>query len=80
MLDESLSDHQDYLFNYYHEQAGLKELVEALKNRLASDDIYVIQIKLSLLQEANRLSISYHRWISVMVLTKFFWNNLPTTV
>ena len=40
-LDESLSDHQDYLFNYYHEQAGLKELVEALKNRLASDDIYV---------------------------------------
>lgn len=40
-LDESLADHQDYLFNYYHEQAGLKELVEALKNRLASDDIYV---------------------------------------
>ena len=40
-LDESLAGHQDYLFNYYHEQAGLKELVEALKNRLASDDIYV---------------------------------------
>ena len=40
-LDESLAGHQDYLFNYYHEQAGLKELVEALKNRLASDFIYV---------------------------------------
>lgn len=40
-LDESLAGHQDYLFNYYHEQAGLKDLVEALKNRLASDDIYV---------------------------------------
>ena len=40
-LDESLAGHQDYLFNYYHEQAGLKELVEALKNRLAADDIYV---------------------------------------
>lgn len=40
-LDESLAGHQNYLFNYYHEQAGLKELVEALKNRLASDDIYV---------------------------------------
>ena len=40
-LDESLAGHQDYLFNYYHEQAGLTELVEALKNRLAADDIYV---------------------------------------
>lgn len=40
-LDESLAGHQDYLFNYYHEQAGLKDLVEALENRLASDDIYV---------------------------------------
>lgn len=40
-LDESLAGHQDYLFNYYHEQAGLKELVKALQNRLAADDIYV---------------------------------------
>ena len=40
-LDESLSDHQDYLFNYYHEQAGLKDLLEALKSRLIADDIYV---------------------------------------
>ena len=40
-LDESLAGHQDYLFNYYHEQAGLKDLVEALEKRLASDDIYV---------------------------------------
>lgn len=39
-LDESLAGHQDYLFNYYHEQAGLKELVKALQNRLAADDIY----------------------------------------
>lgn len=23
-LDESLAEHQDYLFNYYHEQAGLR--------------------------------------------------------
>ena len=40
-LDESLAGHQDYLFNYYHEQAGLKELVKTLQNRLAADDIYV---------------------------------------
>ena len=40
-LDESLAGQQDYLFNYYHEQAGLKELVKALQNRLAADDIYV---------------------------------------
>ena len=29
------------LFNYYHEQAGLKDLLEALKSRLIADDIYV---------------------------------------
>ena len=40
-LDESLAGHQDYLFNYYHEQAGLKDLLEALKSRLIADDIYV---------------------------------------
>ncbi len=40
-LDESLAGHQDSLFNYYHEQAGLKDLLEALKSRLIADDIYV---------------------------------------
>ena len=39
-LDDSLSGHQDYLFNYYHSQSGLKELIQALSNHLADHHIY----------------------------------------
>lgn len=70
-LDESLAGHQDYLFNYYHEQAGLKDLLEALKSRLIADDIYVNSDQIVITQEANRPSTSFHRWILVMVATKF---------
>ena len=47
-FDESLAGHQDYLFNYYHEQAGLKDLLEALKSRLTLLTIFMsIRIRLS---------------------------------
>lgn len=42
-LDESLEGHQDYLFNYYHNQSGLKALIQALQKYLSNKAIYAQQ-------------------------------------